>query len=298
MRRLWLGLVGATLAVALAAGGWLLWRVDKLSAHYTPVKNALYQGLAHNDFGYAYANEADLERLRDEFAFLAEAPNDRARVVALVRWLNANVVHREIESVRAVDILEAKAGACEVHTLAVAALAAHDIPARWICSVESSMGFGYLEAWVDGGWQLFRLRHPEIEVGQSAWQMYQASEPTLAIRTFWSKPGQAVRTFDGTVYPVILPFAAAQMQPELETIFRTRDGLDVSYTELNPYDYPFLWRVKADTDWVKDGTLYSRFLDLRSDGRANRRRFYGAVADRLGWTGLEGDPLVPADGPR
>ena len=67
-------------------------------------------------------------------------------------------------------------------------------------------GFGYLEAFVDGRWRLFRLRDADqIDVGMSAWALYKTREPSLSIRTFWSRPGQLVTSYEGSVYPAIFP---------------------------------------------------------------------------------------------
>ena len=292
-RRIVILAVGAVAIGAAVAGGvWVLRRSAAYVQDYEPQKNTLYRGLQSNDFGAAYANDADLAFLKGEFAFLAEAETETDRVVALVRWLNTNVRDDEAYTVSARKIYELRRGACEVHALAVAVLEAFGTKARWICSARSSMGFGYLEAFVDGHWALFRLRSAgQIEVGKSAWELFNESEPSLAIRTFWSKPGQSTATFEGTVYPAIFPLANARVHEALRTLFQTPRGIVVAYGDVNPHDFLFEYRVKADAEWVTAGTVPEEFAAILRSGTMRRRRFYGAVADWMGWTSLASTPF-------
>src|SRR5262249_7408738 len=142
------------------------------------------------------------------------------RVVQLVKWLNQNVPFKEMNTVRAIDLLEARAAACEVHGLAIAILKAFGIRARWICGAKSSFGFGYVEAFVDGRWRLFHMRHgDDIVLDKSALELFHESEPSLSVRTYYRKPGASLRAWNGSAYPVLFPLYNLRRHPELEPLF-------------------------------------------------------------------------------
>jgi hypothetical protein len=284
---------GLGLALSLPAG-YVGWRVVTYAEEHEARKNALYRALADNDFGAAYATEADLHFFRQEFAFLDEATSEADRVVRLVRWLDENIEDEEAYTVHARRIYELRKGACEVHALAVAVLEAFGTQARWISSARSSPGFGFLEAWVDGRWALFQLRSGDpdaIDQGRSAWDLYQTQEPSLSVRTFWFMPGQSTTSFEGSVYPALFPLANVTRDPRVGTLFVAPTGIDVAYRDVAPGDALFFYRVLADEAWVAAGTVPEEFERIRASPVMARRRFYGRVADALGWTRLEHTPF-------
>ncbi len=291
MRRAIAGfLVG--LVVGLGTGCWAAWsfepeylRLEAALPYYLDLKNSLYRGLADNDFAHAYASKEDLQLLREAFGFLASETTDRAKVLRLIRWIDEETAADEVMSVRAVDLYRAKSGACEIHSLAVGALTAFGLRARWIGGVKSSIGFGYLEVFLEDHWELFRLRSGEEDpsLHQSAWDLYRASEPSLSIRSFWWKPHQSWTSWKGSVYPVLFPFANVVDHPEVEPVLRTDHGISVHYRILNPFDYIYGYFAVADAEWTLEGTLVERFrAHLASEGMGRQRE----DADFINWLGL------------
>ncbi|MBI2377720.1 MAG: transglutaminase domain-containing protein [Deltaproteobacteria bacterium] len=239
---------------------------------YTDYRATLLAALSQNDFAFPYANPSDLERLRAELGTEVAAPTERETVIRLVEWINSNTKPDEMETVRAVDLLEVRSGACEIHALAVSTLEALGIKARWISGAKSSRRFGYLEAYVDGeGWQLFKLRDPTMSsLGKSAWQLYRESEPDLNIRMFYKMRGQSVRSWNGTVFPAVFPFANVKRHPELEALFTTNRGLSLDDLRFNPHEYVFAWTRQVDNEWVEAGSSMQSF-----------ERIYGRLKTRL-----------------
>jgi hypothetical protein len=228
---------------------------------YQDYEKRLYRALTKNDFAWEYSTTEDRERLAREFAFLKDAPNQDETVVRLARWIAENTKEVEIPSVRAVELYEKKSGACEIHAFAVGVLESLGIKARWISGAKSSLGFGYLEAFADGQWRLYRLRDPtnQIRVGKSAWALFKESEPSLNVRTFYGKAGQAVHSWNGAVYPAVFPLANARYRPELEALFTTDKGVAVDRKGFNPHVYMYAWWSPADADWVKYDATLGRF---------------------------------------
>jgi hypothetical protein len=260
-------------------------RLEKAVPYYEPRKNSLYRGLAHNDFAYAFANREDLEILRREFSFLELEPTSRGKVLRLIEWIDRNTKLEEVTSVRALDLYRARSGACEIHALAVGVLTAFDIRARWIGGVKSAIGFGYLEAFVEGRWELFRLRSGSSDpsLHKSAWDLFLESEPSINVRSFWAKPGTDWKFWGGTVQVVLFPLANAREKPELETLFQTNRGIDVDYRLLNPLDYVYGYFGYADKEWIEAETLMEMFeWHLATNGMAHQR----GDADWINWLGL------------
>ncbi len=302
----WIGsgaALGALLALVSAAGcgssaraedtftsaETLLLEAERFAPDYAAYRSTLYWGLKANDFSSLYASDEDRRALREAFAFLDASPTRLQKVLALISWLNANIKAKEIYSIRALEIYRKRAAACEVHALAVGVLEIFDIKARWICSVKSSMGFGYLEAYVEGGWQLFRLRSETPVVGKSAWQLYKESEPSLSIRSFHYKPKQSVRSFGGTVYPALLPFGNVKIHPELETVFTTDQGLsELPASSFNPYDYFYGYWGRADNEWVLEGSVVDKFSWWHRQPPHLRERALGNIANAAGMA-----PIAP-----
>ncbi len=210
-----------TALIALAATLLASDYVIRFNESYAPSHAALAHALANNDFGFAYANQEDLTFFAREFAWLKDQPTETKRVVELVDWLNKNLKEDEVLSVRARDLYEARSAACEIHALAVAILRSIGITARWISTVKMAKGFGLLEAFVDGRWRLFTLRRDTIALNQSAWELYQSSEPGLSIRFFYSLPGQNTRSFAGSIHPNLFLAHNAKERPEMQVIFQS-----------------------------------------------------------------------------
>lgn len=288
----WLVVIFLSVVTGIAGGLYLTWnwgpeyfRLKRAVPYYEPLKNSLYRALAENDFAHMFASDADLMVLRREFGFLEAQPTTRSKVVELIRWIDSNTKADEVPSIRALDLYAAKSGACEIHALAIATLAAFDIRARWIGTVKSSIGFGYLEAFVDGKWELFRLRSGKEDpsLHKSAWDLYQESEPSLSIRNFWWKPNQSWTSWKGSVYPVVLPFANVEEHPELKTVFQTDRGIHVRYRLLNPFDYFYGYFVAMDQEWTLDESLMEKFrIHLASEGMQMQRN----EADWINWLGF------------
>lgn len=259
----------AAVIAAFLAGAVAAWfgrgKYDELKEaypRYEALKNALYRSLAENDHAHAYASDEDLVFLKKEFAFLETSPTPREKIIALIAWIDANTKTNEVLSVRATELYKAKSGACEIHALAISVLRAYGIRARWISNVKSSIGFGYLEAFTGGKWELFRLRSgvADPSLHKSAWELYQESEPGLSIRNFWWKPGQTWSSWKGSVYPVLFPFANVEDHPEVETILRTDGALtSTRYRTLNPYDYVYGYFGAADGEWTREETVMINF---------------------------------------
>lgn len=248
-----LALVTAGVLLAVAA---LAVRLSKRNnrewAAFEPYERSLDVALRQNNFSEEFASREDREKLAAEFAFLKKAETEEQRVVELIQWINTHFKRDEVMSVRALELYEAKSGACEVHAFAAGVLESLGIKARWIGGVKTSIGFGYLEAFVDGRWQLFKLRDPDqIKLGKSAWELFRESEPSLNIRHFYSKPDQAVSSWRGAVYPVVFPFANVSRHPEVEPLFTTNRGIAVDKKKLDPYSFVYLWFPEADGEWIR-----------------------------------------------
>jgi hypothetical protein len=281
------------LVVALLALGGAAWaakeehtRLVRAAPYYAPYKDSLYRALKDNDFGYAFASPDDLPVLKEKFGWLAEHETQRAKVVALVKWIDENMAGKEIMSVRATALLEAGSGACEIHPFAIGVLRAFDIRARWIGTVKSSIGFGFLEAHVDGEWEVFRIRSGKDDpgLGKSAWALYEESEPSLSIRNFWFKPKQSTSSWKGTVYPAIFPFANVEEHPELEALFTTDRGLDVDYEDVNPYAYVYGYFQKADKEWIEQESVMANFRRHNARWGMKKTRWRASAIDKLGLT--------------
>ncbi len=267
----------------------LLLKAKRMAPDYAAYRSTLFWGLKANDFSAIYASDKDRVALRKAFAFLENEPTRLQKVLTLIAWLNENIQAKEVYSVRALEIYEKRAAACEVHALAIGVLEVFDIKARWICSVKSSMGFGYLEAYVEGGWQLFRLRSKTPVVGKSAWQLYKESEPSLSIRSFHYKPKQSVHSYGGTVYPGILPFGNVEIHPQLKTVFTTDKGLgELEASSFNPYDYYYGYWGRADNEWVKEGSVVDKFSWSHRQSRHWRKRMLAKIANAAGMA-----PITP-----
>lgn len=277
--------------VAAAVYGYFEYeRLRRSAPYYAPYKASLYRGLHDNDFAYAFLGPDDGDALREEFSWLTKSRTDREKVVALVGWIDENMGEAEVMSVRATEILESESGACEIHPMAIGVLAAFDVKARWIGTVQSSIGFGYLEAFVDGGWELFEIRSERADpgLGQSAWDLYQSSEPSISIRNFWFKPGQSTSSWAGTVYPAIFPLANVEDHPELETIFTTDEGLDdVAYEDVNPYDFVYGYFQLADKKWIEEQSVMKNFRRHNASWGMTTTRWRAELIDLLELTSLE-----------
>lgn len=279
------------IVVAIAVGGGFaakaeLARLEKAAPYYAPYKDSLYLALKNNDFGYAFAADEDLPVLKSRFADLGELKTDREKVVQLVKWIDENMKHQEVMSVRATALLEAGSGACEIHPFAIGVLRAYGIRARWIGTVKRSIGFGFLEAWVEGKWELFQIRSGKEDpgLGKSAWDLYRSDEPSISIRNFWFKPGQSTSSWKGTVYPAIFPLANVEDHPALETIFTTDKGIDVAYADVNPYAYVYGYFVKADKEWIEQESVMANFRTHLSRSGMVKTRWRASAIDRLGMT--------------
>lgn len=280
----------AVVAVLLIAGacGYVL---KERNLKYHPYKDALYVALTANDFGGAYATPADRSRLRAAFSFLEEAPDDRARVLALIDWINENMGSEESWTVRAVDLMEGRQAACEVHALAVAVLDAFGTKSRWLAGVRGSIGFGYLEAHVGGRWEVFRLRAPGREsLGVSGMELYRTTERSVSIRSFYPKPGERLQSPSGDTAVALFPFANVEAHPELEAVFTSSRGVDLDYGTFNPYDYVFAYNRRADDEWIEKGTLEAEFRKRRRRFRHRRRHFLGELINAI-------DRVVGPSGP-
>lgn len=245
------------IAGALLAAAAIAVRLSKLNnrewAAFEAYERSLYVALRQNNFSEEFASWEDREKLAAEFAFLRTAETEEQKVVELVQWINSHFQGAEVMSVSALELYHAKSGACEVHAFAAGVLESLGIKARWISGVKTSIGFGYLEAFVDGRWQLFKLRDPQqIKLGKSAWELFQESEPSLSIRHFYRKPKQAVGSWRGAVYPVLFPFANVRRHPELEPLFTTNQGIAVDKKKLDPYSFVYLWFPEADGEWIRE----------------------------------------------
>jgi len=231
------------------------------SQEFAPYKRSLFQALRDNDFSRAFASPDDLVYLQHQFSFLELETSQRGKVVQLIRWLDKNMATDEVMSVRATEIFEARSAACEIHALAVGVLAAFGIRARWISTVKSSLGFGYLEAHVDGAWELFQIRGKEQDpgLGMTAYELYRESEPSMTIRLFYEKPDQAVSSWIGSVYPGLFAVGNIESHPELSTILESDKGIPLDFYDFNPYDFVYGYFGKADNEWTVEGNLMHHF---------------------------------------
>lgn len=272
----------ASVTIGLLGAGLCGYVLKERTLKYHPYKDALYRALTTNDFGAAYRSEADRHQLRAAFPFLEEAPDDRARVLALIDWIDRNIGSEESWTIRATDLLEHRQAACEVHALAVAVLDAFGTKARWLSGVRKSIGFGYLEAYVGGRWEVFVLRSDEQRsLGASGWQLYQTTEPSVSVRAFYPKPGEKLQSPEGDTAVALFPFSNVKAHPELEAIFTSSAGVDLDYATFNPYDYVFDYHRRADDDWIRSGTLLERFRERRRRFRHERRHLLGELINAL-----------------
>ncbi len=268
-------IAGAALALVV---GFAAYVVKERNLKYRPYKSALFHALANNDFSQAFARPD----APPAAAVPLEGATDRARVYALIDWIDAETKPTEQWTVDAERLLEARAGACEIHALAVGVLRAHGIPARWIVGVRSSIGFGYLEAYVDGAWEVFVLRSEETKTTSvSAWTLYQDSEPDLSIRTFYPSPGERLTSWPGPMAVGLFPFRNVERHPELERVFTTTEGLDLEYGAFDPYDYVYDWAHHADHPWLEAGEVWERLLARREKFRFRRRHALGRFIDAI-----------------
>lgn len=267
--------------------------VKERNQKYRPYKTSLFLALKHNEFGRAYVADEDVPTVRKAFAFLDEEKTQRGKVLALVDWINTNTKGDEQWTVDAAKILGAKAAACEIHALAVAALEVHGIRGRWIAGVRSSIGFGYLEAHVDGRWEAFVLRNLETKTTSvSAWELYRTKEPDLSIRMFYPRPGERLTSWQGPLSVGLLPFENVKAHPELEPVFKTDAGLDVRYADFDPYDYVYDWHRHADTGWLQSGEVWAKLQARREVFRFKRRRWLGRLIDAVDGSAPELGPVV------
>ncbi len=274
-------LISAVLvSVPLAFGGYVL---KERNLKYRPYKAALYRGLSKNDFAWAFASPPELKRLRDEYGFLEGASTERERVLSLIDHLDRTMKGDESWSVRAMELHRTRKAACEVHALAVAVLAAYGIHARWISGVKGSIGFGYLEAFVEGRWELFVLRDKSRRaLGVSALELYRTTEPSINIRAFYSSPGHRVRSWMGSVHVAVLPLANLVEHPELEVLFKSDQGVEsLEYGSMDPYDYVFDWSRRADDAWIKEERVMAQLQARYRSFRYRRRRALGRLIDGI-----------------
>jgi hypothetical protein len=272
--RRWSAVVLASLASLIA------YVLHERATRYGPFAQTLRRSLSTNDFAFAYANEADRAELRRTFAFLAREPDDEARVRALIAWIDRETLAEETWSIRATELARLRRGACEIHALAVGVLSAFDVRARWISGVKSSLGFGYLEAHVGGRWRLYRLRSGgEPALGVSAWELFQASEPSLNVRMFYPRPERRLTSWQGAMTVAVFPFANVTRHPELEALLRGTTGVPAA--GLNPYDYYYGWAPDTDGPWVEEASTVAQFERIQSGLRHRRLRTVGALIDAL-----------------
>ncbi|MCA9548790.1 MAG: hypothetical protein KC933_02070 [Myxococcales bacterium] len=272
--------VGLLGAVVLGFGAYV---AKERAYKYHPYKDALFYALTTNDFAAAYATPADRAGLRAGFAFLGPLEGEEARVLALIEWLDAHVAAKETWSVHAPVLLEQRAGACEVHALAVAALGAYGIKARWISGVRDAIGFGYLEAFVDGGWRLYRLRADDAArvVGASALELYEGGETGVAVRAFYPQPDERLTSWAGPVEVGLLPLANLEAHPELRPLFEGPTGVPLEYGHFSPYDQVFDYDPRADDAWVREGVVMARLREMQARFRYTRRRALAALINTV-----------------
>lgn len=270
-------IAGAVGVLLLGFAGYV---VKERNLKYRPYKETLHHALTENDFARAFLRPGAEEALRE--AVPLTGATDRAKVYQLIDWVADHTAPTEQWTVDAERLLAARAGACEIHALAVAVLEAHDIRARWIAGVRSSIGFGYLEAHVDGRWEAFVLRDLETKTTSvSAWTLYRTREPDLSIRTFYPSPGERLTSWPGPMAVGLFPFANVERHPELEALFTETEGLDVPYGALDPYDYVYDWAHHADHPWLEEGKVWERLWARRSKYRFRRRRALGRFIDAI-----------------
>lgn len=256
------------IALVLGVAGFEGWRQVQLQAAFV---HSLRHGLRHNHFGEAFLGPGDAEVLRERLGFLREAEHHRDLVLALIAWIDEHIASDESYSVRATEILELGTAACEVHALAVGALEAFGVKARWIGGAKSSLGFGYLEVFLGGRWELFRLRSGGAPaLGLSALELYRSSEPSLGIRNFWFKSRQGVRSWKGTVHPALLPLANAERHPELWVLFEADEGLEPPAAHLDAYVYGYA--KAADAEWLLEDRVMAGLTAERGRLRARIER--------------------------
>lgn len=284
------GVIAALIALAATflASDYVL----RFNQNYAPSHAALAHALANNDFGFAYANQEDLKFFAREFAWLERQPTETKRVVELVDWLNKNLKEEEVLSVRARDLYEARSAACEVHALAVAILRSIGITARWISTVKMARGFGLLEAFVDGQWQLFSLRRDKIALNKSAWELYQSSEPGLSIRFFYSLPEQNTRSFAGSVHPSLFLAHNANERPEMQVIFHSIEGLDIAADTLDDHELLVGFRNEAEEVWVDEGVVSDKYRWIRRQSFNRRAGRLAWVLRRVGLASADDEPML------
>ncbi|MEQ8280522.1 MAG: transglutaminase-like domain-containing protein [Deltaproteobacteria bacterium] len=270
-------IAGAAVLFAVGFAGYVL---KERNLKYRPYKSALFFALTENDFSQAFLRPGAEAELRAAVPLTGET--ERARVYQLIDWIRDQTEPTEQWTVDAERLLESRAGACEIHALAVAVLRAHDIRARWIAGVRSSIGFGYLEAHVDGSWEAFKLRDLETKTTSvSAWTLYQTREPDLSIRTFYPSPGERLTSWAGPMAVGLFPFENVERHPELEAVFTGTEGLDLEYGALDPYDYVYDWAHHADHPWLEKGEVWDRLWARRDKFRFHRRRALGRLIDAI-----------------
>jgi hypothetical protein len=253
-----------------------------------PYRAALFTFITTNDFSAEFIAPEDREVLKKRFGELV-GKTEEETVENLVGWVNKELKTNEVPSVRAAEILKEGTAACEVHGFAVGVLSALGIRARWIGGASTSIGFGYLEAFVDGRWRLFKLRDPDhTSLGVSALELYRASEPGLNVRAFYPLPGVNLHSWRGTVGVAVLPLANIERHPELETLFNSDRGVALDWSRFDPYAYIFTWFPQADDLWIKQKSTLQKFEEQYAAWRAGRRR-----EKKIG--PLRFHMLVPAD---
>ncbi len=99
----------------------------------------------------------DIAHLAREIA--ANAPSPRARVEAIIEWVQQNIRREAVDVFTALDVLHTRKAECQGHSYLYAALArALAIPTRVVNGLvysEEHRGFLYhtwTESWIDGRW--------------------------------------------------------------------------------------------------------------------------------------------------
>lgn len=132
------------------------------------------------------AAHPDIARLAREIA--AGAPSARARVEAIIEWLQRNIRREALDVFTALDVLNTRKAECQGHSYLYAALArALAIPTRVVNGLvysEEHRGFLYhtwAESWLDGRWQALDPTFGQIPADATHLKLIEGETPAELI---------------------------------------------------------------------------------------------------------------------